>query len=303
MKAPWATTTVMPKKLEDVTNPCATAPETHDVLAARLARERARVAEDVYDTETHRFMSKPHLAKDGSYHHFYKKHMTILGLKKYLGDSSDTDSETSTNYHGKLFKRKVRFPCTERRLEQAKREAERQAQLPPKEKTPWPYRSASVTEVGEATRRTEALRGKKVFPDGFEGPDARYEEPKHPLPRPLERLRVSALETQGSATSLPNPWDARMAAEEAIPRREKQEQQRRCRTTVLDETFANSSSTRRIAAVSPPKRSVSSMTSLSIQQRVDELLRSETESLGRHKEIMRLVKSIPVRDPLQGNSW
>lgn len=341
LNVPWAVTPLYPFK-EDVVsgrNSAKLVPSTEEEADALYAQECARVATDFFTSHTQKSLTQP-LAKNEMFHHYYKKHATILGLAKDL-PSSDSDSETDENYSTKIFKRRMHFPIMNKRDEARRQnqaaaggtqgqdmsEEERLKHKRAQQK-PWTYRCPSVNDLGvysedphhegrlaKVARAAKAdERGKKVFPKGFQ-PDTRYEEPK--------RIRLSAKEayvkwmqeSRETPTSLPNPWDDRLIAEEEsqrLRRRQGPTPEARSRSVLLspveqtkqriaEERAAEGSALGKASRSGKISR-LSGHTQRAIEERVAELLSSERESLGRHRQIMDLIHKIPVKDPLNGST-
>jgi hypothetical protein len=340
-RTPWAATPLLLPSVDEAlkihSNATGRRSTATNYTAAEIAaihkQECERVAQEYYSTEAHRSGSQP-WKKNAAFHHYYKKHMCILGMRKALGDSSDSDSENSENYQTKLFKRRMHLPVTKQR-DATRRAAEEERNrrsalgLPDDDdnvsrtqRHPWQYRCPSVAHLGvvgpddeeaaERGRRHEAERGKKVFPNGFVA-DNRYQEPSK---RDTSRGRAAydrwARETSDTPVNLPNPWEDRVVleAEEKRLRRRRgptvEERSRSVLLSPLEQTKLKMEQERKEEAAAArlqrgggrSSSSLSGATQRQIDHRVLELMRSHKDSMTRHNAIMAMVHRVPIKDPL-----
>lgn len=336
-RTPWAATPLFLPSLDDV----ASGRNSVNVIPATMAEaqllhrdECRRAAQDHYATEAQRSGCQP-WKKNAAFHHYYKKHMCILGMRRAM-ESSDSDSETSENYHTKLFKRRMHLPITKQRREADRRAAEEEQRrrlegLALEEgetlkKVPWSYRCPSVADLGvvgdsdgpEANDRKhrggEGDRGRRVFPKGFVE-DNRYPQPHRERLRPREAYEKWTHETRDTPTCLPNPWEERVAQQKL-----EQCARRRCGPTAEDRAHsvllsplertkmihAEEQLAARSAREQGGRRraasSLSSATQRQVDRRVEEIHKIHRESLARHKAIMQLIHRVPIRDPLEGST-
>lgn len=268
-RTPWAATPLLLPSVEEAIkmhNTNSTAVVKEKYTAAEIAsihkQECERVAQERYSTEAHRSGSQP-WKKNAAFHHYYKKHMCILGMRKALGDSSDSDSENSDNYQTKLFKRRMHLPITKqrdatRRAVEEERIRRSALGLPDSDevkiKKQWQYRCPSVAHLGvvgddddvapnddapvAASRQRRNFiveRGKKVYPQGFV-PDNRYQEPRRDQPRGRAAYEKWIRDTADTPVNLPNPWEERVqleAEEKELRRRRGPTTEERSRSVLL----------------------------------------------------------------------
>jgi hypothetical protein len=232
------------------------------------------------------------------FHHYYKKHMTLLGLRKAL-DSSDTDSETSTNFQTKMFRRR-RHPLKKLQSVAEKEAADLAART---QARPWQQLVPPLSRIGltplpdddEDRRRLQDghHKGKRV---------TNFDSINEQLDGPPARIRLSAAEQHRIAVSLPRTrtsiagaWEQR----EVMQQTAKVDRRRNERPSPL--MFAPPTATphpleaeerRAMAEVADQRRSKTSMggaTAMQITRTVRKLRQDHRESMGRHRMIMAKV--------------
>jgi hypothetical protein len=230
------------------------------------------------------------LRTSNRFHHYYKKHMTLAGLRKEL-DSSDTDSETSTNFQTKVFRRrhhKVAAVVTVAQREAAAVERRRAAH-------PWEYHPNHLGAVGrpaegdttdwaKVKRRTTG--GKKVLGQ-FQGKDRYNAEPRRPQLAVRERHAASALDHY--STSLLSGWDDREADRAAAARQRKRDTPASVAMfsplPVLAATPSASG-----GASTRGSRAAGAATRMRIGREVDRIAKGHREAMKLHEAVMGVVK-------------
>ena len=227
-----------------------------------------------------------------AYHHYYKKHMTMLGLRKEL-DSSDTDSENSDNFQTKLFRRRqhrLKPLVTMRDKEQAAIEERRRA-------SPWVTRCSSVAELGDDEPRRNVPKrrnGKRVFRDGHASSES-IAVPTRPMPRLNARERL-AQAVAGGTTSMVLPLTEGAAVAE---RRENERlERRRCpppQPGPGPSKHQYDPIKESCLGAAPPRRSgASQRTLLSIERRVAALAKEHAASMQHHRTVMACIHGLPI---------
>lgn len=235
-----------------------------------------------------------------TFHHYYKKHMTLLGLRKEL-DSSDTDSETSENYTSKLFRRRQHRlkPRAVHPFEAAERQ--RREEMAGK---PWAYRCPSIDDVGiQNVERPH--RGKKTagFPTSEELSQRRKRDAESHLRQvethrktPLMRLHEAVEESRGLQSMFRNEWDERQAREDAAIRRRRHDfTPPPVAPTPAELTRQRLQQEYDQGSGSKSRRSVSSMTLHKMDRELQRIRRDHAEAMTRHKMIIEAVAAIPIQ--------
>lgn len=243
-----------------------------------------------------------------TFHHYYKKHMTLLGLRKEL-DSSDTDSETSDNYQAKLFRRrqhrlKPRAMGSLEDAEHARRKALKGQ--------PWSYRCPSFDDIG-IQNVERVMRGKKTvgFPTREQMSALRERDAHQWMQRanslgrktPLVRLQEAIDNSRGERSMFRNEWDGREEEEQQTLRRRRHEfrslpaaptpvERAKERMQRAKAEEAERASTRRDRGAKV--RSLSSMTTWTMSHELHRIRKDHAESMARHKMVMDCVNRIPI---------
>lgn len=224
------------------------------------------------------------------FHHYYKKHMTILGLRKEL-DSSDTDSENSENFQNKLFRRrrhKLRPVVTQAMREAAALQARKEAR-------PWVQLVAPLDRLGltpvpdpeEDVRRTVPLRsGKRV--NNYDAVNEGLEVPVRHRASPLENYKMN-LEAPRCRTSLAGEWDDR----EVKVQEEKRARKREQLTPPVPRAVSVLEKQKEVAQQRRSQSSLSTYTATRIVDTIKRLKREQRESLARHRVILDKIGATP----------
>jgi hypothetical protein len=252
--------------------------------------------------------------KKQAFHHYFKKNMTILGLSKSL-DSSDSDSESDSNYKSKVFRRRWHYPFLAAKKEAPPLENEKKTHR----ETRWAYRAPSIADVGVyeddpehpdrlstvAAKRAKGTRfSKRIFPGAIRDGRNVVEDFRKNNRAPARLSALDEYVTRSRSTAdaqccLPNEWDAREEQKrlERIARKQRgpgfDPNAGRWGLSPVEQTRARIAE-ERAQSTGPDGRSggtISAMTEGKICRRADELLRDGRESLARHRLIMDVVRS------------